>query len=215
MSIIDRREREKQMRRESIIDAAEKMFFAKGIAASTVDEIAEASELSKGTVYLYFKTKEELYMAIVERCMHQLIDMFHEAVGSAESGLEKVKALGKAMFAYYEKCPCHFSALFYHHENVPMELDLDDPHLVPLVEDMNTMAEVSFEAIRIGVADGTIRPDLDPKKASFAIYSMVLGLIRMVAVEDKYLLKKFGLNGKDLIAYAFDLIEHALGTPHA
>jgi AcrR family transcriptional regulator len=215
MSIIDRREREKQMRRESIIDAAEKIFFAKGVAASTMDEIAEAAELSKGTIYLYFKSKEDLYVGIVERCMHSLIDMFREAVRSAETGIEKVKAMGKAMFGFCEKSPCHFSALFYHHENVPLALDLDDPRLKPLIEDTNTMAEISFESIRIGIADGTIRPDVDPKKASFALYSMLLGLIRMVAVEEKYLLKKFDLESKDLITYAFDLIGHALGKRSA
>jgi TetR/AcrR family transcriptional regulator len=214
MSIADRREREKQMRRESIIDAAEKIFFVKGVAASTMDEIADTAELSKGTIYLYFKTKEDLYVGIVERCMHQLIDMFRKATESASTGLEKVKGMGRALFAFYEECPCHFSALFYHHESIPVAIDLDDPRLKPLVEDTNTMAGISFEAIRAGISDGSIRPDVDPKKASFALYSMLLGLIRMVAVEEKYMLKKFELRSQDLIAYAFDLIEHALGRPH-
>ncbi len=211
MSIAERREREKRERRDSIIDAAEKIFFAKGFAATTMDEIAEAVELSKGTLYLYFKTKEDIYIAIVERCLHVLIEEFREAARASETGLEKVKAIGRALVAFYENCPCRFNVLFYHHENVPVEMDIDDPHFQPLIEDMDTMATISFEAIRAGIADGTIRPDLDPKKASFALYSMILGLVRMVAVEEKYLLKKIGLSGQDLIAYAFDLIEHALG----
>lgn len=213
MSIADRRTREKQKRRESIINAAEEIFFAKGVAATTMDEIAAATELSKGTIYLYFRTKEDLYVAIVERCMHLLIERFQEAQRSAATGLEKVKALGRALFAFYEACPCHFSALFYHHENVPAEIDVDDPCLKPLLHDANRMAEISFDAIRFGIADGTIRPDIDPKKAAFALYSMLMGLIRMVAVEDKYLLKKVKMPGQDLIAYAFDLIEHALAGP--
>lgn len=215
MTIADRRERERQQRRESILDAAERIFFAKGVAASTMDEIADAVELSKGTIYLYFKTKEDLYVGIVERCMHRLIDMFREAERSVDTGLEKVKAMGRALFDFYAESPCHFSALFYHHESIPMEIDFDDPRLKPLFEDTNTMAMLSFEAIQAGIADGSIRPDIDPKKASFALYSMLLGLIRMVAVEEKYLLKKVGLPANDLIAYAFDLVEHALGNPGA
>ncbi len=213
MSIADRRTREKQKRRESIIDAAEKIFFAKGVAATTMDEVAEATELSKGTIYLYFKTKEDLYVAVVERCMHRLIEMFQDALRSAGTGLEKVKALGRALFAFYKMSPCQFNCLFYHHESVPAEIDVDDPCLKPLLHDANRMAEISFDAIRIGIADGTIRPDVDPKNAAFALYSMLMGLIRMVAVEEKFLLKKFELSGKDLIAYAFDLIEHALARP--
>src|SRR5512137_2373811 len=121
MSIAERREREKRERRDSIIDAAEKIFFAKGFAATTMDEIAEAVELSKGTLYLYFKTKEDIYVDIVERCLHVLIEEFREAARASETGLEKVKAIGRALVAFYENCPCRFNVLFYHHENVPVE----------------------------------------------------------------------------------------------
>ncbi|MDL1893205.1 helix-turn-helix transcriptional regulator, partial [Sphingobacteriales bacterium CHB3] len=52
MGIIERKEREKEQRREEIVTAAEKIFFEKGLAIATMDEIAEAAELSKGTLYL-------------------------------------------------------------------------------------------------------------------------------------------------------------------
>ncbi|MCK5408322.1 MAG: helix-turn-helix transcriptional regulator, partial [Candidatus Krumholzibacteria bacterium] len=60
MGIAERREREKEQRRIDIIDAAERVFFSKGWQAATMDDVAEAVELSKATLYLYFKNKEEL-----------------------------------------------------------------------------------------------------------------------------------------------------------
>ncbi|MEO8168159.1 MAG: helix-turn-helix domain-containing protein, partial [bacterium] len=60
MGIIERKEREKEHRREDIIAAAQKIFFEKGLPSATMDEIAEAAELSKGTLYLYYKSKEDL-----------------------------------------------------------------------------------------------------------------------------------------------------------
>ena len=59
MGIAERKEREKLQRRKDIIDAAEKVFFYRGFESATMDEIAEKVELSKGTLYLYFKSKEE------------------------------------------------------------------------------------------------------------------------------------------------------------
>ena len=61
MGIAERKEREKEQRRKAILDAAEKVFFEKGLKYSTMDDVAEEAELSKGTLYLYFKNKEELF----------------------------------------------------------------------------------------------------------------------------------------------------------
>ena len=67
MGIAERKEREKQQRREEIVQAAEEVFFSKGFEKSTMDDVAEKAELSKGTLYLYFKSKEELLIGIIEQ----------------------------------------------------------------------------------------------------------------------------------------------------
>ena len=61
MGITERKEREKLQRREDILNAAERVFFSKGHKNSTMDDVAEEAELSKGTLYLYFKSKEGFY----------------------------------------------------------------------------------------------------------------------------------------------------------
>jgi AcrR family transcriptional regulator len=215
MTIADRRERDRQMRRDAIVDAAEKLFFVKGFAATTMDEIAEAAELSKGTVYLYFKNKEEIYVAIVRRGMRLLMDLFRSAIASASTGMGKVKALGQAMFTFYERHPNHFTAVFYHHESTScdcLEIDFEDPLIRGLMQDGEELYAFSIDAIQGGIDDGAIRPDVDPMKTTLVLSSMILGLIRMVAVEENFILKKFNFSGKDLIQQAFDLIEHSLAS---
>ena len=66
MTIIERKEREKQERYRDILSAAEIIFARDGFSATTMDTIAEEAELSKGTLYLYFKTKEQLFFSILE-----------------------------------------------------------------------------------------------------------------------------------------------------
>ena len=91
MGIQERREREKEQRRNEILDAAEKVFFSKGFNNATMDEVAETAELSKGTLYLYFKNKEDLYFAITQRSMTILRSMFQDAVNQHKIGIEKVR----------------------------------------------------------------------------------------------------------------------------
>ena len=60
MGIRERKEREKERRRQQITVAAKKVFSDKGFNRATMDDIANEAELSPGTLYLYFKNKEEL-----------------------------------------------------------------------------------------------------------------------------------------------------------
>ncbi len=61
-----RREREKNQRIQSIVDAAKKVFSSKGYLKSTMDEIAMAAEITKPTIYLYFKTKDDLLLSLMQ-----------------------------------------------------------------------------------------------------------------------------------------------------
>ena len=72
---IGRKERERLFRKQEIISAAIKLFAKKGYEHTTLDEIAEASEFGKGTIYNYFQSKEEIYLAIVEDLLNQNIRM--------------------------------------------------------------------------------------------------------------------------------------------
>jgi len=57
---ISRREREKLAHRQEILDAATRVFAEKGFFSATLDEVAQEAEFSKGTVYLYFSSKDDL-----------------------------------------------------------------------------------------------------------------------------------------------------------
>ena len=76
MGINERKEREKEHRREEIISSAEKVFFEKGLQTATMDEIAERAELGKSTLYLYYKSKEDLYLAVLLRGTEILLQKF-------------------------------------------------------------------------------------------------------------------------------------------
>ncbi len=65
MGLEDRRKREKDQRRSAILNAARKLFFEKGFRYVTVENIARKAELSKGSIYLYFSSKEEIYTQIL------------------------------------------------------------------------------------------------------------------------------------------------------
>ncbi len=107
------KEREKEQRRNDILSAAEKLFFARGYDNVTMDDIAKAVELNKATIYLYFKDKESLYFTVVLRGIIILNAMIRESESKAESGSEKLWEIGRAYSAFARQYPDHNRACNY------------------------------------------------------------------------------------------------------
>ncbi|MFQ6604520.1 MAG: TetR/AcrR family transcriptional regulator [Fidelibacterota bacterium] len=66
MTISERKEREKEQRRQSILSAAETLFARNGLHNTNMDDVAAEAEISKGTIYLYFKNKDDLFFSVIE-----------------------------------------------------------------------------------------------------------------------------------------------------
>ncbi len=209
MGITERKEREKERRRNEIIDAAENVFFSKGRAVATMDDVAEEAELSKGTLYLYFKNKEDLYLAINLRGMEILYGLFAEAIKKHKTGFEKVYAIGKAYFQFYNEYPDYFVALMYF-ESHEMDLCNEQSIAVKCKVQGHDALVILIQAIESGIKDGSIRPDVDAVKAATVLWGHSSGLIQLVSTKGEHLQNDHGLDLNDLIEYGFEMIGHSL-----
>ena len=70
MGIQERKKREKEGRRQQILAASKQLFSDQGFQQTTMEEIANAAELSPGTIYLYFKSKDELFAELSLGVIH-------------------------------------------------------------------------------------------------------------------------------------------------
>lgn len=113
MSIASRKEREKEQRRNDILQAAEKLFFAWGYDSVTMDDIAKAVELNKATLYLYYKDKESLYFSIVLKGVRFLSEMVAENDSKAKTGFDRLWEIGHAYFSFAKKYPDYNRAYAY------------------------------------------------------------------------------------------------------
>jgi AcrR family transcriptional regulator len=89
-------------RRDQVVSAAHRIFAAKGFAKSTVDEIADAAGVAKGTVYLYFESKEEIYWAALNRGLDELHARTREAFSRESTPKGKLRAFISTRAQYFE-----------------------------------------------------------------------------------------------------------------
>jgi AcrR family transcriptional regulator len=214
MGTTERREREKAQRREGILDAAEKVFFTKGMKEATMDEIAEVAELSKGTLYLYFRSKEDIYFGINRRALGILREMFEDAIASQATGAEKMREIGRAYYSFSQTYPDYFEAMMYFDAEVMAPEDAGQIGLECHEEGMRVLGLVA-ESVRLGAEDGSLRSDLDPMKTAILLWGQTDGVIRVVVRKCQHMKDLEGLDPEKLIEEFFMFIYGAMRPPGA
>ena len=102
MGIYERKQREKVQRRQEILHAARKVFSNKGYNTATIEEIALEAELSPGTLYLYFKNKEELHTFLSIEILKRLADEIQKVVTQNISVEDKIERFCDVFIDVYD-----------------------------------------------------------------------------------------------------------------
>jgi len=100
---LSRKEREQQFRLNLILDAAEEVFAETSFAGASVEAIAQRAEISVGTLYNLFRSKEDVYRALVSRAQNNFFDMIEERVNEARGPLEKVHTVVGYYFEHFHR----------------------------------------------------------------------------------------------------------------
>ncbi|MCA9610277.1 MAG: TetR/AcrR family transcriptional regulator [Myxococcales bacterium] len=181
-----RRERRKIERREAILDAAAHVFGQKGAHAATMDDVAEAAEVSKGTLYLYFPSRDELVVALAHRPLDAVLERF-DAMG--DEGLDGLSLLRRLVAMHQQTTQEHAAQLRVAIGSLcTAHVEPSTPAAAPREygERVRRLRSHYFAAIQRGMADGSIRPDIDPEEVGAALWAGMFGasFIRMNA--DRY-----------------------------
>jgi AcrR family transcriptional regulator len=113
MGIHERKQRERERRKQKIIYAAKRRFKACGFKDTSIKDIADECDLSPGTIYLYFKTKEDLYASVLMSVFEYLyMRLKHVENQKATRREDRINALTDAMMNAYSEEPKYLVDLF-------------------------------------------------------------------------------------------------------
>lgn len=106
-----RNEDEKLARREAILDAAEEAFLQERFDKTSMDSIAKSAGLSRALLYVYFRDKEDIHLGLCVRASEILYQRMLDYSTQASSGIEKMRALGRAYVDFYKQDTNQFRVL--------------------------------------------------------------------------------------------------------
>lgn len=108
-----RRERERAQRRDDILRAAREVFFQHGFHAATVDDVAIAAQVSKGTVYLYFDTKETILAHLLLEGLDMLVADLEAAYAADRrfGAKTRLRRMADAYLHFFQQNPEYYRIL--------------------------------------------------------------------------------------------------------
>ncbi|HEU4963203.1 MAG TPA: TetR/AcrR family transcriptional regulator [Bacilli bacterium] len=174
----------KEERRANLLQSALHCFAEKGYQATTIDDIVRQAEASKGAVYHYFKSKEDIYLQLMADSTERFFSLLEEAFGKTESAGDKVRQL----VTRFPSIP--MSAEDRRLVNVHLEFWL----FAQRQEELSSLMVARYDRfltfltaiIEAGQASGEFRADVDPTVASMLFWGLRDGLgLHFSTVEEK------------------------------
>jgi TetR/AcrR family transcriptional regulator len=179
----DRKEREREIRSKDIIDAAESLFFSKGYDDVSMNDIAHETEMARGTLYKYFKNKNDIIASIAIRASKIITEMFQKIDEKNQTGIEKIRTICLIYYDFYKQHKGYYEA-YYHSGLFNNE---GSENLENLREIRTKNFQMVINALNEGINDGTIRDDIDPIATTLIMLSMSNAVNNLIPVTQMYM----------------------------
>jgi TetR/AcrR family transcriptional regulator, fatty acid metabolism regulator protein len=149
-------------KRRLILAAAVRVFARKGYHTSRVGDIAREAGIAHGLLYHYFSSKEEVLQTVFRENWSELLETFRRIEGSEEPPLEQLQGIAKVLLRSWRNDPDLV--------RVMVREVARSPQLQSQVDEIREGFLVIQRVIERGQADGTFRPELDARLASWIVY---------------------------------------------
>ena len=204
-----RKKEPRSVHREKIVSAASALFMEKGIAATSMDDIAKAAGYSKATLYVYFENKEEIVGILALNSMKKLYDYISSALIQHETTKARYDFICRGLVQYQEEFPFYFKMVLD-----KINIDFESKEYLPEERETYQIGEEINEKIKnfllSGMEKGDLRNDLDIMPAIFNFWGMLSGIIQLAANKEEYIKKSMGLSKVKFLEYGFSLVYHSI-----
>jgi AcrR family transcriptional regulator len=204
MGIAERKEREKQQRREEIVQAAEKVFFSMGLEHATMEDIAAEAELSKGTLYLYFKNKEMLHVEVARRAIILLNRFTSEAAQQVDTAIEKLGQMGLATIQFSKTHPDQMKAIQSLMVRESEKTLLTTGEVQNIVYGDSSVGML-IQVVEQGIRDKQIRSDIPAPLTAHTLWMQMMSVIQFVNTEQA-LIEILELSPEKVFEIHFELV---------
>ena len=165
-----------EQRQAEILNAANRVFSRYGFAKTTIDQVAVEAGLGKGTIYQYFKSKKELFLAVGRNGMDKLKDTMIEEIEQEKDPVDRIEKAIRTYLLYFQKNTDLANIFMY--EQSEFKKEIQKKYFENYYGHVNRMQETFKEAMKRALIK-----DMDVNNSIVVLISMLNGLVYMWQVE--------------------------------
>lgn len=184
MASSERKIDEREQRRELILTSAIELIEQKGFESTTMDEIAEKADVSKGTLYLYFEDKSALHQSIKKKALMMLREKFHNIFQENITGAEVVRRMSLVFLDFILENKTFNRAMMLYEQTNRKDTEAED-----VSDDCLTLENELFmlivRGLQIGIQDKSVRSTVPPKILGLHLVFEMRGILMYYTAGEK------------------------------
>ncbi|NET31711.1 MAG: TetR/AcrR family transcriptional regulator [Cyanothece sp. SIO1E1] len=154
--------------------AADLVLLEQGMENFTIDQVVAKANIAKGTVYKYYKSRDDLLLELSVKALNIMLEMFEEAVSRGTTSSEKVKNVCKASYQFYNEYNQYF-ILVTHIDRPEFKVDIYDYMKVS-----HKVQNMFQSIIEEGQRNGEFSSRYDPKYIQFIVWASSVGVVQFI-----------------------------------
>ncbi len=191
--------------KENISAVADRLFSENGIEKTTMEDIAREAEYSKATLYVYFKSKDEIFHYLVLKGMRLLHEQLKKALTDNENILDAYYSMCNTLAVYCNQHPLYFQSIL---ETIAS--DIDSRKRSQILEEIYQVGESLNEDVeklmQRGMAQGVLREDLSYMPTGFVQWSALSGIISVANKKQEYIRQRMGMSKTEFMQFGFEMM---------
>lgn len=199
-----KREALEQFNRDNIVSAARELFEHKGIEKTTMDDIAKHADYSKSTIYVYFRSKEDIYNAIVTDCVELLIGELEVFIREDADFKDSYYRLCDCLVNFEEKYPEYYASLMGQ-SNITNSKK-NSGNVITAYDGLN---ELLIKLLAVGKKNKLLRKNIELEPTALYMWSAIGGIIQLSEKRSE-LIKRLKMTKKEYLKYSFDIFYKSL-----
>lgn len=187
-------------RKQQILSAADLVLMEVGMSQFTIDQVIERAQIAKGTVYKYYRSKDEILAELSVRAITLLLAMFEESSSKCTNSVDKLVSNCHASYEYGEEYPEYYKLLSFMERP---EFDIDIQEYVNISHRIQVFVN---GIIHEGQAKGEIKPHLNATLIQHVLWASCMGVVQFIDTKKKLIRNVHELHLKDVIDVFSEMI---------
>ena len=194
-----------QFNRDNIIRAAKELFDSKGVDKTTMDDIANLADYSKSTIYVYFKSKEDIYNSIVDDYINLLVGELELIVGSDSDFENSYYRLCDCLVRFEEKYPKYYQSLLGETKGTNSRKPGADNKV-----HVNELIGLIEKLLVNGRKNKHLREDIELQPTVLYVWSAISGIIQVADRKKECIGYEMNMDKDEYLRYSFETFYRSL-----